>query len=203
MKNYLPVKDIALVGWIKNFISQMFTEAPGLSIPATDVDAELAAMQQLLDAMEAADSAIAKAKTAVCLKKQLKNSISKRIRNFVRRVKDDPNCTETTFGLLRIMTMSAKHDLINLKLQLRISSSGRKVRIRFKKQGMRAINIYSRLPGQTEFTFLATVTRSPFTDPRPLAVAGIAELREYYCLPVWNDQEVGQRSEIAVILFKG
>jgi len=73
----------------------------------------------------------------------------------------------------------------------------------FVKKHLDGINLYSRLPGATEFTLLKYVGVSPFLDTRPLAVAGVIEKREYYAVGVVNDVEVGFPSPTITVIFSG
>lgn len=63
--------------------------------------------------------------------------------------------------------------------------------------------IYSRLSGAPEWTRLGMDSSSPYYDTRPLAVPGVAELREYLVRGIGADEEIGQDSNIVAIVFGG
>jgi hypothetical protein len=74
-------------------------------------------------------------------------------------------------------------------------------RLKFTKKGLDGVNIYTRLKGQSNWAFLARDTNSPYDDHRPLSQAGIAETREYMCIGVIADAEVGQQNDILTTVF--
>jgi hypothetical protein len=69
----------------------------------------------------------------------------------------------------------------------------------FSKSKSDGVNIYSTRAGDTASTFLARDTVPPCVDTRPLLVAGKPEVREYKCVYVSNDEEIGQFSGEVVI----
>jgi hypothetical protein len=73
----------------------------------------------------------------------------------------------------------------------------------FVKKHLDGINIYSRLPGETEFAFLKYVSISPYLDVRPLRVPLVLEKREYYSIGVVGDVEVGFPSPTITVIFGG
>ena len=46
-------------------------------------------------------------------------------------------------------------------------------------------------------------THSPYDDHTPLAVPGVAEVREYQAFGVLHDQQIGQPSDIVSVTFGG
>jgi hypothetical protein len=46
-------------------------------------------------------------------------------------------------------------------------------------------------------------THSPYDDHTPLAVPGVAEVREYQAFGVLHDQQIGQASDIVSVTFGG
>lgn len=72
-------------------------------------------------------------------------------------------------------------------------------RIKFVRRPFEGINIYTRRRGETKWRFLSRATKSPFTDPTPLATANAAERREYGELCVGKDVELGPPSKVVVI----
>jgi len=59
------------------------------------------------------------------------------------------------------------------------------------------------LRGQTTWIKLAMDTSSPYIDGRPLAQAGVAEVREYMLRGVVNDEAIGLDSDILSIAWEG
>jgi len=52
---------------------------------------------------------------------------------------------------------------------------------------------------EADFAFLARDTASPYIDNRPLLAPGKPELREYKCVYVQNDAEIGLFSDEVVV----
>jgi hypothetical protein len=76
------------------------------------------------------------------------------------------------------------------------------VRLKFTKNGLDRVNIYSRLKGQPGWAFLSRDTNSPYGDHKALG-NGAPETREYMCIGVMEDTEVGQQSDIVTVGFGG
>lgn len=61
------------------------------------------------------------------------------------------------------------------------------------------MDLYSKRGEEADFTFLAHDTASPYVDNRPLLPADKPELREYKCVYVQNDAEIGLFSDEVVV----
>jgi hypothetical protein len=77
------------------------------------------------------------------------------------------------------------------------------ITLEFKKKGVDALAIYGRLRGTLGWTKLGVDTSSPYVDGRPLAVAGVAEIREYMARGMMDDDEIGLESDIVCLVFGG
>ncbi len=77
------------------------------------------------------------------------------------------------------------------------------ITIEFKKKGVDGVAIYSRLRGTLGWTKLGTDTSSPYIDGRPLAVAGVAETREYMLRGMIDDEEIGLESAVESVIYGG
>lgn len=72
------------------------------------------------------------------------------------------------------------------------------------KRGVDAMNYYVRRKGDAAWRPLALGRMtSPVRDETPLAQPGVPETREYQCMGVVKDQEVGRASDIVEMLFGG
>jgi hypothetical protein len=77
------------------------------------------------------------------------------------------------------------------------------VRVRISRKGAQTANVYVRLLGQTQWTFLASSNLSTYDDMRPLAQPGVAEIREYMVMGVIGNAEVGLPSDAKTVVFAG
>lgn len=78
-----------------------------------------------------------------------------------------------------------------------------KIVIDFAKDGADGLAIYGRLRGTTAWQKLGVDYEAPYYDTRPLAQAGVAEVREFMARGVVGDDEIGQDSDIVSIAFAG
>ena len=80
-----------------------------------------------------------------------------------------------------------------------VDQTGGVVEPDFDKSISDGVNIYAKRDGDADFVFLARDTASPYIDNRPLLVATKPELREYKCVYVLNDEEIGLFSDEVVV----
>jgi hypothetical protein len=73
--------------------------------------------------------------------------------------------------------------------------------IAFDKGALEGVRIYSKRGSETEFTYLATDTHSPYNDNRVKLDSGKPEERQYYAFYFSNDYEVGQASDIVTAVM--
>jgi hypothetical protein len=64
------------------------------------------------------------------------------------------------------------------------------------------VNLYSKRGDEADFTFLARDTVPPYVDNRSLLAAGKPELREYKCVYIQSDAEIGLFSNEVVVNCK-
>ena len=92
-------------------------------------------------------------------------------------------------------------DPLTFKTKLKAIEYTDHVEIQFVKSKTDGINIYSRLKGAVNWTFLAYDTSSPYIDNRPLAVPNVAETREYMGIGVIADAQLPLQSDILTVVF--
>ena len=200
---YLPTNWKAFIVWGKNFLAEIVGAAKLLNEPDADVAAIQADVQELLDAVDAAEIAAENARKANAVKTAVAKKVNRRIRSFVTRLKANPLYTEEIGGLLRIVSAWRTADSSLLKPILNIKISGGLVQLGLSKQGMAGANVYSILPGENNFSLLGPMLKKSFTDPRPPKQQGIAELRQYRAMFLDKNGETGQWSEIVSISYSG
>ena len=66
------------------------------------------------------------------------------------------------------------------------------VEVKFSKGHSEGVNVYSERDGNNELVLLGRAAYSPYTDNRPLLVAGKPEVRKYRVIYVVNDKETGE-----------
>lgn len=146
-------------------------------------------------------------------------NIEGRFRMLVGQIKAHSNYSKAIGENLKIEADETSFDAENYKPEGSAKAVQNVVTIKFSKNGVDAIAVYSKVTaGATEtnaappapgtpgalgapgvpnkkaaepMVKLAVVSHSPFVDNRPLAVAGQPEVREYYLRGVLRDVEIG------------
>ncbi len=123
--------------------------------------------------------------------------VEKRFREIVRLIKATNGYTPAVGADLGII---APENTATLGApQLKIEMKGGQPVISFVKRNSDGIRLYSKRGSESEFTFLAVDTRSPYTDARPNQVPGVSETRQYYAYYIKNDEQVGSQSAVISI----
>jgi hypothetical protein len=73
------------------------------------------------------------------------------------------------------------------------------VTLHFGKRVSEGVNIYTKRGDEADFVFLACDPVPPYMDNRPLIAVGKPELREYKCVYVQNDADIGLFSDEVVV----
>jgi hypothetical protein len=200
---YFPTTRAGFVAWMKNLIIKLPAETAKMNEPVAETATVVTDLQALLNAYDVAQLATANARAAVASMLAAEKSISKKTKSFIQRLKANPLCTDEAQTILLIAGTRVQKDMTGYTPKITAVQTGSRIRISFKKRQAHALNIYGRLAGETNFTLLATVTRSPYFDIRLLAKDGITEMREYYAMAVQNNEEVGKPSAIVAVAFRG
>jgi hypothetical protein len=137
--------------------------------------------------------------------------IIRRTRDLVLRIKAHPNYTEVigrpvqgpaaTFGGEDLGIIGAEAGAADeIKPTGKAKAlAGAEVLITFLKAGHDGVDIESQRAGETEWTHIAFDGFSPYTDTRPLLVAGQPEERRYRLRYRDNDVPVGDYSDVFVV----
>lgn len=123
--------------------------------------------------------------------------IETRFRKLVRQIKANSAYTEQMGEDLGIVAPEDTTTLTAPKLKIKLDG-GNPV-ISFVKSKSDGIKLYSKRGAETEFTFLAVDTKSPYTDTRPNLTPGEAETRQYYAFFLKDDEQVGTQSDVIEI----
>ncbi len=224
-KDYLPTSLADRNVWFINFVAKLKTHEKTLGISATlmaIIIADGLAINYTLSLVEAANASLG---TMLAFRDNLFNGpvgtiaapfpvfttpanppaavipgIFPRTRQTVRSIKANPACTQAIQEDLGIVGEDTTVDFDNVKPKLKAKYSGGKVDGKYMKKGATGALIESKRGDETEFSFLVMVTKTTFTDKRPNLVAGKAENREYRCWLLFNDEKVGQISDVVTVL---
>ena len=125
-----------------------------------------------------------------------------RLRTVVARVKAHP-AYEPGMGLVMEVVRSRPAPSAQPpRFSLRDTGSGG-VELKFRKAGHQGVIIESKRGAETEFTRLATRTRSPWRDPRPVLTPGQPEARLYRLTFMDADEPSGPPSDMQEVVLRG
>ncbi len=204
MADYIPTKRERRKAWLQNLSNKAAAQVVAGSGTA-DVATSL---KTVADAVIAAYDATDTAKTTFEGKKAMEADMEatgvSNIRSLLTTLKVLPNW-KASGADAQLQASSSKSEFYpdTYKAQLTVSIKGGLITLGFKKRGVVGLAIYGRLRGSQVWTKLGFNTLSPYIDGRPLAVAGVAETREYMARGVIDDEEIGIESDIVSITFAG
>jgi hypothetical protein len=194
--SYLPSRQAELAAWEDNFIAKISEVVLAVGMPATAADeitAKVTAHQDTFAAMNEK-----KAEVAAASKKNeiQKDATLADLSEFIGLLKAQPNYTDDLGKMIGVVRPEGGEKNMENKPVLDLSMEGGVITIKFKKHGMTGIKIYSKRGTETEFSFLAIDTASPYNDTRPNLITGQPEKREYMAYYLDKDDQVGLPSDV-------
>lgn len=203
MPDFIPRRWGDRVNWLNNVKTKIATHGPTLGLAAGQITAiqnrcttSTTAIQAVTNKENELESAIAGRGTTI-------DTEFGALRIEFNALKTNPAMTPAIATDLQIVGTTTPFDPNTFKPELSGSVVGGGLELRFKKGPTDGVNIYTRLRGQTAWTFLARDTNSPYLDNRPLAVANTAEIREYLAYAVVDDAQIGLPSDIVSVTYGG
>jgi hypothetical protein len=200
MADYMPKDDAGLKLWLGNFQTKIATHGPTTGLTAGDITTVSTQCNDVSGSINASVGKKTEAQNAVAAKETMKKETLPELRNTIKRMKTHSGYTEAIGKDLGIIGSDSE---LPEKPGLKAKATPNHVKLDFTKLGLDGVNIYARLKGQTGWAFLARDTQSPYIDNRPLTVANTPETREYMCIGVVADEEVGEESDIVSVVFGG
>jgi len=204
MPDYMPSQDGKLITWEENLRGEIdnYSATLGLSAPdVLDIKTLCSGMGTAINANITAQNAAREAKKT---KDKTVDDNKTALRGYAKIIKANKNYTAAIGAKLGLEAAEgADFDADNYKPQISAKTFPGHADIAFTKNGVEGVNIYARLKGQASWEKLGHDRHSPYVDNRPLAAAGVAEIREYMAIGVLDDVEVGQMSDIVQVVFGG
>lgn len=202
--DYLPTQRTERYEWWKKIRDSIETEGLKFGLSAANISAAKALAADQCAAMEAVNAAKTAMKGARARESTATRNNTAAMRACVRHWKTLPDFPASgSEGALKLRGVKAAFAPASFKSMLKVSIVGHRIRLDYTKSGMDAVVVYGRLSGTPDWTRLGMDASSPYYDTRPLAVPGVAELREYMVRGLLDDEETGQDSDIVSILFGG
>lgn len=203
MIDFVPSSDAELVTWATNIKDKIASEGPTLGLTPEAIDEVTVWCDVMIKAITIADKSRTTYESLAADKKvKVADSISK-ARKFAKDVKRINSYTVaigTELGLVGKGTVFSSSDY---KPTLKVEAFTGYVNVKFVKKGVEGVNLYVRKKGEGIWQKVSFFAHSPCKDTRPLTDEGQAENREYMCIGVKKDQEIGLQSNIVSVAFAG
>jgi len=198
--DFLPHSDGQFLIWHDQNKTSVTAQAATFGLSSAQIALLAADNTELHTRVAGAAAATATAQQANADKDACRRKVEQHSRALARQLKAHASYTPA-FGNQFGIEGADGADELSAANQVLTSTAqkGGVVVIDFVKSKSDGVNLYSRRGAESEFTFLARDTSSPYIDNRPPLVAGQPELRHYQAVYVLGDDEVGQPSgEITV-----
>lgn len=114
---------------------------------------------------------------------------------IVKRMKAHPNYTEAIGRDCGIVGAESANREAEMKPDLELSQEGGNIIVKYTKGSAEGIKLLSKRANETEFTFLAVVTKTTYKDIRSNLVANQPEVRHYCAWFLMEDEAIGQCSD--------
>jgi hypothetical protein len=203
MADFIPQPEGKLVLMLTNLDSKIDGYAIALGIDPVLLAEIHVKIKAIIKAINDAIAGKQTWKNLEAAKRGTKTEILGFLRTNIARFKTESGYTEAIGKDLGIIGTTDTFDHNAYKPTLKATVFPKYINLEFIKKGIDAVNIYVRIKGGTEWTFLARDTRSPYHDSENLKTAGVPEVREYMCIGVIADEEIGQESDVVTVVFDG
>ena len=203
MADFVPSTDGGLRKWLVNLKTETPKVVTELEITPARLTKITGWCDDLLAAMDTAEQKKGEWLEASQLKQAQTDTSLGGLRGEVAKWKVADGMTDAIAAKLQIVGTSVPFDPESYKPQFTADVFSGYVRIKFKRQGADAVNLYMRIKGSMGWKFVSRDTNSPYDDHTPLTVANQPEVREYQMFGVLNDQQIGQASDIVTVTFAG
>lgn len=207
-RDFLPTSYANLLLWLQNLTTQLGTYGvSSLSMTAAEVSAAqtlIGTLAYKIQAVLAAQTALDAAIGGYIGLSESPTAGIPAIRRVIAKAKETTGYTQAIGEAMQAIGSEVVVDPGTYKPDMTAEAMPGHVRIRGRKKGVQAMNIYRRLKGQPAWQLAAgNRTKFPFDDDAPLAVPNVPETREYSVIGMIANEEVGQRSDIVEVVFGG
>jgi hypothetical protein len=204
-QDYIPKLKPKLFTWVKSFLINFPSLAPGLGISAPSItdltnrlNDYLTAYTEMISLRAAYHAKVAEVK----LKRKHAISEVGGVRSIVKIMKASSAYTLAAGESLSIELDAPVPDKDKMQPKIkRVVDSNNAVKLYYKKGIASGVWAYSRRGGEKDFTFFLFDTESPVIDTRPNLIDKYEE-REYYLIYVIGDATVGIQSPVVKFTVK-
>ncbi len=203
-QDYVPAKRDARYRWYKNLGNSVVVEAVKFGAAAGEATAFKALVDGIVTKMDATDTSQTATDAARLLEGDAEKAGLAQVRAKLTNWKTLAGWAASgSAAVLQVDGTNTPFDPTSYQTTLTVSLVVGGVRVDFVKKGIEAAAIYCRLAGTTTWKKVGAANHSPFIDHTPLAVANVAEQREYMARGIVKDAELPMDSTPVIILFPG
>jgi len=202
-KSFIPQALAFLVNWLLVLQAKLSIHGITLGMTAAQVSELQSQIGNFLTQSANVEQKRNELQSLIEQRNTVKKTLLGTIRAWVKKWKAHDNYTSAIGEDMDIVPESTVVNPDTYKPVLLATPFSGYVKVEFRKTGLDGINLYGRLKGEPDWKFVARANASPFQDARPLSEAGTPEAREFTAFGVKNDQQFGQGSDVACVVFGG
>ena len=197
LKDFIPGRDGDLDAYEQNFANKMALHADTLAMDPAEVAKIRSNINNHRMAYANVISKRAESKSATEDNQGKKVLAVNELRRAAQMIKSLSNYNASIGDDLQIIgPKKPVKDITGLKPVLSTKLNGLEVKVKYTKEEMHGVKLYSRRSTESEFVFLGISILSPYVDSRPKIDSSKPEQREYYAVLFDDVNEVGKRSDI-------
>jgi hypothetical protein len=196
---YFPKTYPEIRKWLVNYKARIAENGAALGMSPDDITHEQNFCDAMILAIDTADFAKSEAKKRQEEKVASIKENTNVLFPLITTHKANTGYTEGIGKDLGVIGTEISFDPSTVKTNVNLKKTPLGIEISFNLNHCESGNIYCKRAQETDFTFLKRVTHPHTIDTRENANGADSEVRNYYVFLLLNDEEVGQRSDIASI----
>ncbi|MEI8201640.1 MAG: hypothetical protein WCH34_01420 [Bacteroidota bacterium] len=198
-KYYFPDILALIRAWAVTYKEGIGTHGTTLGLTAPQIAAEQAKCDDMISAIDDAESAMADALEKNSEKeKAIKDSMDF-LRPKIKDHKNNANYTEAIGKALGVIGAERTLDPTTVKTTVHVKKVFAGIEVKFTLEGCGGGYIYCKRGAETAFAMYKYITHPQTIDDRPNLAGAASEQRQYYVVLAIKDNEVGQASDIVTI----
>nr|WP_321485230.1 hypothetical protein [uncultured Draconibacterium sp.] len=194
-KDYIPSDKYQLEAWATQFATTVFNNVGNYGISQEQADAITSASRVYSGDLVTEKQLVDQKNQQVKLTQTDRKTLVKLSRNMAQFIKNNPDYTDKVGKEFDIIGAEVHHDTDNAQPVLKAKKVPHGWEFSFGLEGYYSgVNIYRKRPGEENFSYLATDTRSPYVDNQQMENG-----TQYYAYFILGDTEVGQQSDVVTV----
>ena len=178
------------------------THGAAFGLTPEEITGSIATMDKIISSHDGAEAARIASKAATDVFHADLKTGKATMRSVANRFKSHPAYTEAIGEVCGIIGKEVHYEPEDMKAEIKVTRDTNIPEIGFVKSFSDGVNIYCKRGSETEFSFLARDSSSPYRDERPNLEPGKPELRQYYAVYIFEDEEHGFQSAVEEITVK-